>query len=340
MKAFALDPADVRPESAEGLVLCQDVVVVGEAGRVRLSKGHVITAGDLPLLRTASQDIHLLALAPGDIHEDEASTRLARAIAGDGLHFRGPVESQTHLRAAYRGIVEVKVNALEAINGIPDISVFTVYDGQPIDADRVVAATKVTPLAVPGAIVCAAEEIARKHTPIVRVWPFRGGPVGVVVRDRLQGRAREKFESALATKLGWFGSPLAGLRYLPDDVDQIAEALLDYQRNGVALILAAGVNSTDPLDLTLRALDRVGARTERRGVPAHPGSTCWLAYVDDVPIFGLALCGMLSQTTVLDLLLPRFLAGRPVRAEDIAALGHGGVLSRDMVFRFPTYDAG
>jgi hypothetical protein len=72
-------------------------------------------------------------------------------------------------------------------------------------------------------------------------------------------------------------------------------------------------------------------------VPAHPGSTCWLAYVDDVPIFGLALCGMFSCTTVLDLLLPRFLAGRRVRAADLAELGHGGLLSKDMAFRFPPY---
>jgi molybdopterin biosynthesis enzyme len=103
------------------------------------------------------------------------------------------------------------------------------------------------------------------------------------------------------------------------------------------LVLAAGVNSTDPLDLTIRALETLGAQTEKRGVPAHPGSTCWLSYTRDVPVFGLALCGMFAQTTVLDLLLPRFLAGRSVRAADIATLGHGGLLSKDMTFRFPTY---
>jgi hypothetical protein len=57
-----------------------------------------------------------------------------------------------------------------------------------------------------------------------------------------------------------------------------------------------------------------------------------------VPIFGLALCGMFSQTTVLDLLLPRFLSGQKVRASDIAAFGHGGMLGRDMGFRFPGYE--
>ena len=311
--------------------------MVGETGRTRLAKGKFVTEADIPMLRTASEDLHLLELGPDDVHEDQASTRLARAIAGEGLRFREPVESQTHLRASYRGLVDIDVDGLTAINRLPDVSVFTVYDGQPVEVDRVVAATKVTPLAVPDAIVREAEATARSHAPVVRVWPFLGRAVGVIVRDRLQGRAREKFETALATKLAWFSSPLAGLQYLPDNVAQIAGALEAYRRQEVALILAAGVNSTDPLDVTLQALERAGARTERRGVPAHPGSTCWLAYLGQTPIFGLALCGMLSQSTALDLLLPRFLAGRRVRADDIAALAHGGVLSRDMAFRFPTY---
>jgi hypothetical protein len=49
---------------------------------------------------------------------------------------------------------------------------------------------------------------------------------------------------------------------------------------------------------------------------------------------------MFSRTTVLDLLLPRFLSGQPVRAGDIARLGHGGVLGKDMAFRFPAYGGG
>jgi molybdopterin biosynthesis enzyme len=122
-------------------------------------------------------------------------------------------------------------------------------------------------------------------------------------------------------------------------VGAIAGTLEQFVGKGVSLILAAGVNSTDPLDLTIQALDRAGARTERRGVPAHPGSTCWLAYCGHVPVFGLALCGMFSRTTVLDLLLPRFLSGKAVDAENIAALGHGGLLNKDMAFRFPAYQS-
>ena len=49
---------------------------------------------------------------------------------------------------------------------------------------------------------------------------------------------------------------------------------------------------------------------------------------------------MFSQATTFDLVLPRLLAGERVGNAQIAALGHGGLLSREMAYRFPPYRAG
>jgi hypothetical protein len=49
---------------------------------------------------------------------------------------------------------------------------------------------------------------------------------------------------------------------------------------------------------------------------------------------------MFSQATLFDLLLPRLLAGETVGSETLAAYGHGGLLGRDMAFRFPPYRSG
>lgn len=337
MRALAAEPEEITAERAVGRVLCHDVVAVSDSGRAKLGKGRVLTPDDIPILQAYSGEIHLVEMDPDDVHEDEASVRLAQAVAGEGVELKGPVESQTQLRAAYRGLLEVNVESMARINELPDMSVFTLYDSQPVTAGKAIGATKVTPLVVPGNVLARAEAIAHEEAPVVRVRPYLRGKVGVVVRDRIAGKAQERFESAIHMKVGWFGSPVAGICYLPDNADAIADAIEGFIAEGVSLILAAGVNSTDPLDLTLQALDKVGATTERRGVPAHPGSTCWLAYIGEVPVFGLALCGMFSKTTVLDLLLPRFLSGRRVRAPDIAAFGHGGLLGKEMAFRFPPY---
>ena len=51
----------------------------------------------------------------------------------------------------------------------------------------------------------------------------------------------------------------------------------------------------------------------------------------------LCACGLFSKATVFDLVLPRILAGECITSESLAELGHGGVLTRDMAFRFPPY---
>jgi hypothetical protein len=49
---------------------------------------------------------------------------------------------------------------------------------------------------------------------------------------------------------------------------------------------------------------------------------------------------MFSQATLFDLLLPRLLAGDRVGPDELAAFGHGGLLGREMAFRFPPYRVG
>jgi hypothetical protein len=48
-------------------------------------------------------------------------------------------------------------------------------------------------------------------------------------------------------------------------------------------------------------------------------------------------CGMFSQATTFDLVLPRLLSGETITNREVAELGHGGLLSREMAYRFPPY---
>jgi molybdopterin biosynthesis enzyme len=75
----------------------------------------------------------------------------------------------------------------------------------------------------------------------------------------------------------------------------------------------------------------------RHGAPAHPGSLLWIADLRGHPVLGMPACGMFSQATTFDLVLPRILAGEPAGPTELAALGHGGLLSRDSAYRFPPY---
>ena len=106
---------------------------------------------------------------------------------------------------------------------------------------------------------------------------------------------------------------------------------------GVLVVLVGGVSAGDPLSPFFAALESLGGRVLRRGVPAHPGSMIWLAELDGSRLLGLPQCGMFSMATAADLVLPRLLTGEALTAADLADLAHGGVLGREMRFRFPAY---
>jgi molybdopterin biosynthesis enzyme len=98
-----------------------------------------------------------------------------------------------------------------------------------------------------------------------------------------------------------------------------------------------GVSAGDPLAPFYAALRSLGGRVVRHGVPAHPGSMIWLAELADSRLLGLPQCGMFTMATAADLILPRLLTGERLTPEALAQLAHGGVLTREMRFRFPAY---
>jgi hypothetical protein len=339
VKAQALRGQELSAGNIDGAVLAQTLVDREDHHRALLLKGRILSRADWPAVARAGVDeLHVVRIEPGDIHEDEAARRLAALVAGAGVAQHGPVESQVRLSAAVNGIFQVDVPRLQALNSIEDISVFTLFDGQLVSRGKTVAGVKVTPFVVAESRLREAERLTAGIEGVVRVMAFRPMRVGILVRERLEPSQREKFQASIEMKVAWFGSTISEIRYVADSVDAVRTAVDELLR-GCDLLLTAGANATDPLDPTLVALAGLGARMEKQGAPAHPGSAVWLAYLEEKPIFGVAACGMFSKATVLDLILPRLFTGSRVTAADFNGLGHGGLLSKDMAFRFPAYGA-
>jgi hypothetical protein len=339
VKPEALAGRRLSAEGIDGAVLAQTLLVPDDHHRVLLLKGRILTKDDWPVVAAARVDeLHVVRIEPGDVHEDEAARRLAKMVAGPGVIRHGPAESQVRLSAEVNGIFKVDVERLRALNSIEDMSIFTLFDGQLVSKGKTIAGVKVTPFVVPEARLRQAESLGAQGDGVIRVLAFRPMRVAVLVRERLEPAQREKFQGSIEMKVAWFGSAISEIRYVADDVGAVEAAVSGLLREA-DLLLTAGANATDPLDPTLVALDRLGARMEKQGAPAHPGSAVWLAYLTEKPIFGVAACGMFSKATVLDLILPRLFTGARVTADDFNGLGHGGLLSKDMAFRFPPYGA-
>jgi hypothetical protein len=316
------------------VVITQDVTL--ETGRIR--KGQRLTPGDAGLLAGLDRPLHAVVLEPGDVHEDDAGSRLAAAVTGPGLEIRGPKFSRYNLIASTKGLVRVDADALLRLNRVPGMAVFTLADRTPVAAGKMVAGVKVTPVAVEEATLREAEAIAAAASPIVRVAPFQPLQVAIVNTERPEWRVREKFQEAVTQKIGWYGGTVTGFSDVAPDSAAIAAEIERLASQGADLILAAGGSTIDPLDPTLQALDEAGAAMVRYGAPADPGSMFWLAYRGEMPIFNLASCSMFSKTTVADIVLPWIMTGERVTSDTLAALGLGGLLDRSMTFRFPPYD--
>jgi len=336
MKAHAVRKGDAIP--LVGRVLCHDVR--DAAGKVAAHKGQVVdetAAGVIAALPWS--EIHILEIEPGDLHEEEAGGRLATAVIGDGVEVKGYTGGQWSLAAARRGLLRIETSLLGRVNALEGIAIFTLYSGLIVESGEVVARAKVTPLVVPVTTVESIEEWTRGAGGLLRVVAFSPTTVGAVSQERLEPKQRSRFEASLAEKIAWFGSRLLPVRYASATPATVAQELRGLADVGAEILIVAGASALDPLDPVFSALSLVGARMERHGAPAHPGSLLWVARWGERTILGMPTCGMFSQATTFDLVLPRLLSGERIGNQEVADLGHGGLLSKESAFRFPPYRA-
>jgi Probable molybdopterin binding domain len=337
----------IRPGSRPGAglagaVLTRDLRVGGE----RWPKGRRLSSDDLAALAADDaalppEGVTVLVLEAGDLHEDDAALRLAAAVGDDSLVTRGPAESRVDLLAARPGVLHVRTRALERINRIDPLEVFTAFDGSVVQAGDLVASIKVAPHVVAEAAVAAGERLARSgRRAIVRVAPFKAMRVAVVVREAVRSVARERFEASVRAKVETLGSEIVSIVYADSDADVVAELeRASRGRRRVDVVLTAGGGSTDPMDPFFVAIDELGGQVVRRGVPSHPGSMVWLGRLGRTSVLGLPTCGAYSKATAADLVLPRLLTGERAGPLLVSPLGHGGILTRNQRFRFASYAA-
>jgi len=330
MRPYRLDGKAIGVDDIKGRVLVHDL-------SRDLRKGSVLRAEDLEALRSAGE-IHVVELEPGDVHEDAAAKRLAAALAAPGLEVRPPVQSQSRLVATRRGLVRINGEVVDAINELHGISVFTVMDGQAVAEGEEVAGCKITPVAVAGTVLEAAEAFCRDHGPVIELRGFRPLRTFVVATERLKPKARELFRAAVTRKLGWYGAEVLAVREVARTSEAVAAAYREAMSMGAQLVLFAGASAIDPLDPAYAQLVEVGGELLQLGAPMHPGSMLWLGRLPEAAVVGVASCAGFGRSSSLDLLLPFVFAYGRADARDLVRLGHGGLIESGAGRRFPPYD--
>ncbi|WP_097026347.1 molybdopterin-binding protein [Clostridium peptidivorans] len=320
----------VKVEDAIGMVLGHDLtkIVPGEFKGAAFKKGHVIRKEDLPMLKSMGKNhINVLEISEGELHENEAAQRIVQAVAGEGLYYGDPREGKIELRAKNRGIVKVNIEALKEINSIDQIILATLHDNTLIEKDQSVGATRTIPLVIKEDKIVKVEEIGKLNNQnIISIKPLKDLKIGIVVTgtEVFEGVIKDKFAPVLTDKIKYYGSTLIDLIYAPDNREVIKTEIEKLIKKGAEVVLVSGGMSVDADDVTPLAIEDAATEVTSYGVPALPGNMLMIAYSGDCTIFGIPGAAMYFETTTLDILLPRVLAGERIKREEIVELGHGG----------------
>lgn len=327
-------------EDAVGMVLAHDMteIIPGKSKGAAFKKGHIIKEEDIPrLLNMGKEHIYIIEFKEGELHENEAAIRMAKAAAGQGIELSTPSEGKVNLTSAHPGLLKVKFIPLEEINSIDEIMFATLHTNQFITENTKIAGTRIIPLVINEEKIKAVEKIAKDNWPIVEVIPLRKLKVGIVTtgNEVFCKRIEDKFGPVLNEKFKELGCSVIRQIFSRDDSDMIAESIKTLIRDGADIIAVTGGMSVDPDDVTPAGIKKSGATVISYGAPTLPGAMFLLSYIGNVPVLGIPGCVMYSKRTVFDLIVPRLVAGEMLSKKDIAKLGHGGLCSECKICRFP-----
>lgn len=321
----------IRVEDAVGAVLMHDMtqIIPGQIKGPRFRKGHIVQEEDIPvLLNMGKQHIYVWDQTPGQVHENDAAERLAKAVAGPGITLTDPKEGKVDLVAENSGVLYANVDGILALNSLEYVVLATLHNHRPIEANTKIAGTRVVPLMVDESTILEAEKIAASYErPILEIRPLKQWKVGIVTTgsEVYHGRIQDKFGPVLKKKVEDWGSEVLEQSFVDDDMNMIQEKIRSLLDQGANIILVSGGMSVDPDDVTPAAIKGLGGELVTYGAPVLPGAMFLLAYLGDVPIMGLPGCVMYAKTTVFDLVAARVLTGERLTRRDIAKLGHGGL---------------
>jgi molybdopterin biosynthesis enzyme len=330
----------VPVEKAVGMVLGHDVtrILPGEFKGRAFKKGHIIEEQDVPeLLKIGKEHIFVYQLEEGQIHEDAAAERIAAAAAGAGISLTAPREGRVNLTARIDGLLKIDVKALYRINEIEAIVFSTLHTHTEVRKDTDVAGTRIIPLVTAESKIEEVEAVCRKHFPVVQIKSIARMDVGIVTTgsEIYHGRIEDRFGPVLRRKFEASGSRILDQVFVSDDIGMTVEAIRGMLKRGARLIAVTGGMSVDPDDRTPASIRAAGGEVVTYGAPAFPGAMFMLAYIGNIPVLGLPGCVMYHRTSILDLVLPRILAGERLTRRDIISLGHGGFCSGCPECRYP-----
>lgn len=330
----------LKTEDAVGQVLCHDItqIIKGVTKDAVFRKGHVIREEDIPVLLSVGKDhVYIWEKDASMLHENEAAEILYHLCEGKHMSPTPVKEGKIEVIADQDGLLKVDHRKMQNINSLGQMMIASRHGNFPVHKGDKLAGTRIIPLVIEKEKMEKAKEVCGAE-PILKLLPFVHKKVGIVTtgNEVYYGRIQDEFTPVLRQKLKEYDTEIVGEILCDDNPEKITAAILQLIHDGADMVLCTGGMSVDPDDRTPLAIKNTGAKVISYGAPVLPGAMFMLSYYDGhLPIVGLPGCVMYAKRTIFDLILPRLMADDPVTAEDLAALGEGGLCLNCAVCAFP-----
>lgn len=311
-------------DDAEGALLAHSITVDGR----RLKKGHRLSAEDVEGLRREGHANVLAArLEAGDVGEDEAAERIARAACGDGAAINAPFTGRCNIYAEASGIACINAGVVAAVNGVNEaITIATLRPFEPVEKGQMLATIKIIPFAVEGDLLAAAVDRAEGA---VSVAPFTARRVGVISTrlPETKDSVIEKGVDLMRRRLERTGGEVAEALVVDHHEDAVAEAVRAQAAQGLAPIVIFSASAiTDRRDVVPAGIVAAGGDIDHYGMPVDPGNLMLMAHVGDAPVIGAPGCARSPKENGFDWVINRLSADLDVGPSKIMDMGLGGLL--------------
>jgi hypothetical protein len=327
----------VNIEDAIGLILAHDIteIIPGKKKDVAFRRGRIIEKDDVErLLDLGKRHIFIFEKGEKGIHEDEAGMRIAQSIMDDNMEPVPPKEGKVNIKSRVNGLFYVNDKHLYEINRIPDVLLSTVPNRYPVKEGDIVAAARIIPLYTNEKTLGRVERAGRKG--IIKISPYKSFKVGLVITgsEVFTGRI-EDGSYVVEEKIRDYGLDIIGKTLVTDDVEAIGNAVDALLERGADIVITTGGLSVDPDDVTREGIESTGAEVLFYGTPVFPGAMFLVARKNGKHILGSPACVYYNKYTVLDIILPRIIAGEEIHKKDVAKLSYGGLCLHCDVCHYP-----
>lgn len=306
--------------------------IVYPSGRKAIRKGTLLRADHLAQLqKLGHQNVMVAVLEAGDVRENTAAERIARALQSEHFQLTRATGGRVNLQAQVDGLLEIEASRLLTLNNLPGITLATrphhavIGPGQ---ATHQAATLKIIPYAIHHSKLDRALDLAPG---ILRLRALPQGKKAALLltgHPKTHPKLQTDFEPPTRTRLERLHAQLETVVCMAQETAAIKQAAARLAETHDLLVIAGQTSIMDQDDLTPHALRQAGAEVTVHGAPVEPGNLMAVAYFPGTPVLCAPGCARSLNHNVVDLLLPRLLLGDHLTQGDIAAWGLGGLLEK------------